>query len=95
MAGWQRSTRRPPRPQDYNRDDVHKHCDNDDGNDNDNHCGAVVANAGESNRADCYLEPFDNTKIRYVVAAMVEWPMGAELIFAGDLNVDLERTGGR
>ena len=42
-----------------------------------------------------YLSPFDNTTIRYVEAAMVEWPRGAELIFSGDLNVDLERMGGR
>ena len=26
---------------------------------------------------------------------MVEWPRGTELLFAGDLNVDLERTGGQ
>ena len=43
----------------------------------------------------CYLAPFNNTTIRYVETAMVEWPSGAELIFAGDLNFDLERTGGR
>ena len=43
----------------------------------------------------CYLAPFDNTTIRYMEAAMVEWPRGAELVFAGDLNVELERTGGR
>ena len=43
----------------------------------------------------CYLSPFDNTTIRYVEAAMVDRPRGAELIFAGDLNVDLERTSGQ
>ena len=37
----------------------------------------------------CYLAPFDNTTIWYVEAAMVEWTRGAELIFAGDINVDL------
>ena len=42
----------------------------------------------------CYLEPFNNKTIRYVEAVMVEWPSGADLIFAGDLNLDLERTGG-
>ena len=26
---------------------------------------------------------------------MLEWPRGAELIFAGDLNMDLEITDGR
>ena len=41
---------------------------------------------------ECYLAPFDNTTIRYVEAAMVEWPRAAEQIFAGDLNVDMERT---
>ena len=43
----------------------------------------------------CYLAPFDNTRIWYVEAAMVEWPRGADLIFAGYLNVDLERMGRR
>ena len=52
-------------------------------------------NAGESDGADCCMEPFDNTTIRYVVAAMVKWPMGSDMVFAGDLNVDLGRTGGR
>ena len=42
-----------------------------------------------------YLSPFDNTTIRYVDAAMVKWPRESELIFAGDLNVYLKRTGGR
>ena len=40
-----------------------------------------------------YLAPGNNTMIWYVEAAMVEWPRGADLIFAGDINVDLERTG--
>ena len=80
--------RRPPRPQDNDGD-------NDDCNDNDDHRGAVETNAGKSNGSDCYLAPFDNTTIRYVVAAMVDWPRGAEMVFAGDLNLDLERTGGR
>ena len=59
--------RRPPFPQD---DD----CDNDDDDDDDDddeHRRAVETNTGESNRDDCYLEPFDNTTIRFVVAAMV------------------------
>ena len=94
MAGWQRSTRRPPRPQDYDGDDVDEHRDENDGNDDDDHYGAVETNAGEIDGADCYLAPFDNTMILYVVVAMVEWPWLAELIFAGYLNVDLERTGG-
>ena len=63
--------RRPPRPQDNNRDDVEKHRDDDD-----NHRKAVETNAGERDGANCYLEPVDNTTIWYVVAAMVEWPRG-------------------
>ena len=87
--------KRPPRPQDENRNDVGKHRDNDNGDDNGDHRRAVEMNVLESDWADCYLAPFNNTTIRYVLAAMVEWPRGAELIFAGDLKVDLERTGGR
>ena len=110
---WQRSMRRPPRPQDNERDDVDEHRndkDDDDGDDDDDHLGAVETNAGESNGAKknrdssafaveeirqfnaniiachlttedrrwyivvCYLAPFDNTTIRYVESAMVEWP---------------------
>ena len=88
--------RRPPHPQYDDRDDrsdVDEHCNDDD--DNDDHRGSVETNAGERDGADCYLAPFDNTTIRYVVAAMVDWPRGAEMIFAEDLNLDLERTGGR
>ena len=69
--------RRPSRPQDDNRDDVNGHRDDDGGGDNDDHHGAVETNAGESDRANCYLAPFNNTTIRYVVAAMVYWTMGA------------------
>ena len=36
-----------------------------------NHCGAVETNAGESDGDNCYMEPFHNTTIRYVVSAMV------------------------
>ena len=86
---------RPPRPQDDNRDNVDEHRDDDGGDDDDNHCGAVETNAGESNGDNCYLAPFDNTEMGCVEAAMVEWPRGSELIFSGDLNVDLERTFGR
>ena len=73
MAGGQRSMRRPPCPQEDNRNNVEKQRDddNDGGNDNENHCGAVETNSGESNGANCYLEPFDNTTIRYELAAMV------------------------
>ena len=85
--------RRPPHPQDDDRDDIDKNCD--DGDDNDDHRGSVETDAGERGESDCYLAPFDNTTIRYVVAAMVEWPREAELIFAGDLNLDLERTDRR
>ena len=42
-----------------------------------------------------YLAPGDGTTIRDVEAEMGEQPRGAELIVAGDLNADLERTGGR
>ena len=67
--------RRPPRPQDNNRDDVEKHRDDvnghrngDDGND---HRRAVETSTGERDGDDCYLAPFDNTATWYVVAAMV------------------------
>ena len=85
---------RPSCPKDYDRDDVDEHRNDDDDNDDEDHHGAVETNARESDRADCYLALFANTTIQYVVAAMVQWPMGAEHIFAGDLNLDLERTGG-
>ena len=49
--------RRPPRPQDDNRDDVEEHRNNDDRDDNDNHHRAVEINSGESNGFDCYLAP--------------------------------------
>ena len=60
-----------PAPQDDNCDDVNGHRDDDGGINNDDHCRAVETNAGESDRANCYLVPFDNTTIRYVVAACV------------------------
>ena len=125
--------RRPPRPQEDNRNDVDERRDDNDGKEDndDDHRGAVDMNAGESDGAKenwdspafsveairqfnanviachlttgdrrwyivgCYLAPFDNTTIRYVDAAMVKWPRESELIFAGDLNVYLKRTGGR
>ena len=34
--------------------------------------------------------PGDGETIRYVEAAMAEIPRGAELIFAGDFNIDME-----
>ena len=45
----------------------------------------------------CYLAPGDDTTIwdAEAEAAMAERPRGAELIVAGDFNVDLENTGGR
>ena len=42
----------------------------------------------------CYLAPGDGAKIQNVEAAMNELPKVTELIFAGDFNVNLERTGG-
>ena len=63
--------RRPPRPQYNDRYDVDKHHDDEGGNDNDDHSGAVETNAGERYRADYHLAPFDNTMIRYVVEVMV------------------------
>ena len=84
--------RRPSWPHDDNRDNVYEHCNDNNSNNYDDHRGAVETNTGESDGANCYLELFDNTTIWYVVAAMVEWPMGSELIFVGDLNVYLERT---
>ena len=73
--------RRPPRPQEDDRNNVDEHRDDEDGDDNEDNRGAVETNAGESDGANCYLALFDNTTIRYVVAAMVEWPRGEELIF--------------
>ena len=64
MAGWQRSIRRPPRPKDNNRNN------NEDDND-DNHRGEVETNAREGEESNCYLAPFHNTIIQYVVAAIV------------------------
>ena len=43
--------RRPPFPQDDDRDDVDKNCDNDNGDDDDDHRGAVETNEGESDGA--------------------------------------------
>ena len=41
MAGWQRSRRRPPRPQDDDFDDVDENHDDNDGEDDYDHRGAV------------------------------------------------------
>ena len=71
MAGWQRSIRRPPRPQDNDRGNVDEHRNDDNGDDDNDHQGAVETNVGESNGANCFLAPFDNTTIQYVVEAMV------------------------
>ena len=71
MAGWQRSIRRPPRPKDNNRDNVNEHRDDNDKDDNDDHRKAVETNAGKSDGDECYLALFANTRIRYVVSAMV------------------------
>ena len=43
----------------------------------------------------CYLEPGDGATIQDVEAKISEWMRGAELILAGDLNVDMERMGGQ
>ena len=131
MKSWQLHGNSHPWTQEDDRNNVDEHRDNDGGNDNDDHRGAVETNAGESDRADenrvspafaveairqfnanaiachlktgdrqwyivwCYLALFNNTTIIYVEAAMVEWPRGVELIFAEDLNLYLERTGGQ
>ena len=42
-----------------------------------------------------YLVPGNGSTIWYVEATIAERPMGTDLIFVGDLNVDLERMGGR
>ena len=63
--------RSPPYLQDDDRDDVDEHRNDNDGDDNDDHCVAVEPNAGESNGANYYMAPFDNTTIWYVVEAMV------------------------
>ena len=70
VEGLQRSMRSTTRPQDYNRNDVDKHCD-ENGDEDDDHHGTVETNTGKSYRANFYLAPFDNTTIRYAVAAMV------------------------
>ena len=55
--------RRPPRPQDDDIDDVDEHRDNDN-----DHCGAVETNAGESNGDDeikgANIEDADDIKER-------------------------------
>ena len=89
MEAWQWYVRKHPSPQDDEHDDFDEHRNDDNCDDNVDHCREVVANAIESDWTNCYLVPLDNTTIRFVVEAMVEWPRGAELIFAGDFNVDL------
>ena len=37
----------------------------------------------------CYLAPDDTSMIEIVVAALKECPRGAELLVAGDMNVNL------
>ena len=39
--------------------------------DDDDHHREVETNGGESEGANCYLSPFDNKTIRYVVVVMV------------------------
>ena len=41
----------------------------------------------------CYMVPGNGVKIWDVGEEMEGRPMGAELIVAGDLNVDMERMG--
>ena len=43
----------------------------------------------------CYLDPGDREKIWDVKAVMSKLLRGTDLIVAGDLNIDLERTGGQ
>ena len=43
----------------------------------------------------CYLVPGDGTTIKDIEAAMAEYPRGADLIVAGDLNVELGKAGSR
>ena len=89
LVGWKLSTRRPPCPWEDDHNDVDEHRDDDNGNNDDGHCGSVDTSTGESNGAYCYMLPFNNATIRYVVAAMVEWPRGADMIFLGNLKMDL------
>ena len=49
--------RRPPRPQDDDRDGVGEHRDDDDGHDDDDHSRAVETNAGESDGDDANQDP--------------------------------------
>ena len=44
--------RRPPLPQDEDRNNIDKHRDDDGGNKDNDHRGAVETNAEESDRAD-------------------------------------------
>ena len=43
----------------------------------------------------CYLAPGYGAAIRDVEVEMSDQPRGTELIVTGDLNANLERTGGR
>ena len=43
----------------------------------------------------CYLAPVYGTISRDVEADMADKPRGLELIFAGDLNMELGKTGSR
>ena len=56
------------------------------------HCSLETI-AGESKGADCYLALFAYRRFRYMMAVMVLWPMVEKLVVAGDLNMDLLRTG--
>ena len=42
----------------------------------------------------CYLSPDDTSTIESFVAALKERPWGAELLVAGDLNINLEEPEG-
>ena len=55
VAGWQRSIKRPPCPEDDNCDNGDEHCDEDNGEDNNDHHRAVETIAVERDGADCYL----------------------------------------
>ena len=43
----------------------------------------------------CYLAPGDRTTIIDIEAEIAETPRGAEFIVAGDLNVELRKTGSK
>ena len=57
--------------------------------------GAVMGRSALKYPVACYLDPGDRETILDVKAVMIKLLRGTDLIVAGDLNVDLYRTGGQ